>query len=72
MMATTGYITRGSSLGFKTRRLRVSLHLTQHELATLAGVLPEEVDLLEKNFPVKLVTKLNILRVIWARKADNR
>lgn len=69
-MPTTGYITRKSSLGFKTKRLRVSLRLTQHELATLAGVLPEEVDLLEENMPVTMETKLKILRVIWARKAD--
>ena len=72
MTATTSYITRKSSLGFKTKRLRVSLRLTQHELATLAGVLPEEVDLLEENLPVTLATKLKILRVIWARQADNR
>ena len=72
MMPTTGYISRESSLGFKVKRLRVSLRLTQHELATLAGVLPEEVDLLEDNMPVTLGTKLSILRVIWARKADNR
>ncbi len=72
MTTTTGYITRKSSLGYKTKRLRVSLRLTQHELATLAGVLPEEIDLLEENLPVTLATKLKILRVIWARKADSR
>jgi DNA-binding transcriptional regulator YiaG len=71
-MTTTGYITKGTSLGFKTKRLRVSLRLSQHELATLAGVLAEEVDLLEENLPVELGTKLKILRVIWARKENGR
>ncbi len=71
-MPTTGYVARESSLGFKTRRRRVSLRLTQHDLAALAGVLAEEVDLLEENMPVKMETKLKILRVIWARKADSR
>ncbi len=72
MMATSGYVARESSLGFKTKRLRVSLRLTQQDLAYLAGVLAEDVDLLEENMPVKLGTKLKILRVIWARKADGR
>ncbi len=71
-MPTTGYVARKSSLGFKTKRLRVSLRLTQHDLAALAGVLAEEVDLLEENMPVKMETKLKILRGIWARKADSR
>ncbi len=70
-MQTTDYVKRESSLGFRTTRLRVSLRLTQHELATLAGVQPEEVDLLEENMPVRLETKLKILRVIWARKAGS-
>ncbi len=72
MMATIGYVARESSLGFRTRRRRVSLRLTQHALAILAGVSLEEVELLETNMPVKLGTKLKILRVIWARKADSR
>lgn len=71
-MATIGYVARESSLGLKTRQLRVSLRLTQHDLAILAGVLQEEVDLLEENMPVKLGTKLKILRLIWARKAGSR
>lgn len=71
-MVTVGYVAGGSSLGFKTRRLRISLRLTRHDLAILGGVPLEEVGLLEKNMPVKLGTKLKILRVVWAQKVDSR
>ena len=60
---------REASLGFKARRLRVSLLVTQQELADIAGVSQEEVDLFEHNLPVQLDAKRKLLRELWARRA---
>lgn len=62
-------LARGSTIGFKARRLRISQLLTQRELANLAGVSLEEVDLFEHNLPVPLDSKRKILRELWAKKA---
>jgi len=58
-----------SSVGFKARRLRISQLLTQQELANLAGVFLEEVDLFERNLPLPLDAKRKILKELWAKKA---
>jgi transcriptional regulator with XRE-family HTH domain len=63
---------RESSLGFKARRLRISLLLTQQKLAGMAGVSREEVDLFEHNLPLPLNSKRKILKVLWAHKASRR
>ena len=60
------------SLGLQAKRLRLALLLTQHELATIAGVPLEEVDLLEHNLPVQVDVKLKILRELWGRKVGKR
>ncbi len=60
---------RESSTGFKVRRLRIASLLTRRELADLAGVSREEVDLFEHNLPVKLDSKRRILKELWSRKA---
>ena len=60
------------SLGLEAKRIRLSLRLTQHELATIAGVTLEEVDLFEYNFPVQVGVKLKILRELWNRKVGKR
>lgn len=54
------------SLGFKARKLRRSLRLTQQELANLAGVPTKEVILFEHNMPVQLDVKRKLLRELWA------
>ena len=56
-------------IGLEAKRLRHALSLTQHELATIAGVSLEEVDLFENGLPVQLDVKLKILREVWIRKA---
>jgi len=56
-------------IGLEAKRLRQALFLTQHELATIAGVTLEEVDLFEHGLPVRLDVKLKILREVWLRKA---
>ena len=57
------------SLGCKTKRLRISQHMTRQELANIAGVSTEEVALLEGNLPVRLEVKRKLLRQLWATKA---
>ena len=64
-------LTQEASLGFKIRRLRVAQLLTQLELAGMAGISQEDVDLLERNLPVPLDTKRKLLKMLWARKAHN-
>jgi len=59
---------RNSSMGLKVKRLRISSLLTQRELADLAGVPQEQVDLLERNLPLPLDSKRRILRELWAIK----
>ncbi len=56
------------ALGFKARKLRVFLQLTPQELANIAGVTTEEVDLFEHNLPVRLDAKRKLLKELWARK----
>ena len=69
-MAEVISTSRELSLGFKVRRLRVSQLLTQQELANMAGVSPEYVNLLEHNLPLPLDAKRRLLQKLWARKAD--
>ena len=61
-----------TSPGFKTRRLRVLLGLTQQELAGMAGVSLDEVCLFEHNLPVRLDAKRKLLKELWARRASRR
>lgn len=53
---------------FKTRKMRISLMLTQQELANLAGVAREEVDSFERNLPVRLETRNKILKELLGRR----
>ena len=61
--------TRESMLGFKARKLRISQHISKKELAKMAGVSKEEVDIFEHNLPLPLDHKRRILRELWAIKA---
>jgi DNA-binding XRE family transcriptional regulator len=60
--------TRESLLGFKARRLRITLDITQQEVADKAGVPVKSVDLFEHNLPVPLDYKRRILQVLWSGK----
>lgn len=62
---------RESSIGFKVKRLRISKLLTQQELASMADVSVEKVDLFEHNLPLPLDTRRKILRELWAQRASN-
>ena len=54
-------LTRAPPVSTLVRRLRISLQLTQQELANSAGVLKKNVDLLENKLPVPLGIKIKIL-----------
>ncbi len=60
--------TKESLLGSKARKLRIAEQLTQQQLADMAGVSVEAVDLFEHNLPLPLDFKRRILRVLWAEK----
>ena len=57
-----------STLGAEARRLRIGCLLTQQNLADLARIPREHIDLLEHNYPVPLDSKRRILRELWAIK----
>ena len=56
-------------LGLKAKIQRVSRLLTQQELAAIAGVSQEEVDLLESNQPLHPDTKRKLLRALRQSRA---
>jgi transcriptional regulator with XRE-family HTH domain len=67
-MSTVLSFTRESMLGFKARKLRIAMGFTQQEVADMAGVLVDSVDLFEHNLPIPLDYKRRILQVLWAKK----
>ena len=69
IMKTVRNFTQELPLGFKAKRLRISQRLTQRELANIAGVSQEEVELFEQNQPVPLDSRRKILKELWAKKA---
>lgn len=69
-MTTPVTLARSSPLGSLAKRLRTAQHLTQQELADLAGVSRKEVNLFEHNLPVILDIRRRLLKELWARKAS--
>jgi transcriptional regulator with XRE-family HTH domain len=57
-----------STIGSEARRLRLACLLTQQDLANLAGIPREHVDLLEHNYPVPLDSKRRVFKELWAIK----
>ena len=68
-MTTILTFEQNTKLGHKVRSLRISLGLTQSELADTVGVTLDEVDLFEHDLPVRLDVKRRLLRELWARRA---
>ena len=68
-MATLLSSLREASIGLWVRNLRVSLKLTEQELANMAGVSKEEVYLFEHNLPVELDIKTKLLKQLYAVKS---
>jgi transcriptional regulator with XRE-family HTH domain len=62
---------RKSLLGCKVRKLRIAQRLSRRQLAEMAGVSSEAVDLFERNLPLPLDYKRRILRELWAVKTKS-
>ena len=63
---------RESSVGTKARSLRISLHLTEKELADSVGVSKEDVYLFENNLPMPLDIKRKLLKKLYATKSARK
>jgi hypothetical protein len=55
--------------GSEARRLRISLHIARPELAAMADVSLETLNLFEHNQPVPLDSRRRILKELWAEKS---
>jgi transcriptional regulator with XRE-family HTH domain len=51
------------------RRLRISNHLSQRELADLVGIPLEQISLFEQDLPLPLDSRRRILKELWTRKS---
>ena len=67
MSRVTNY-ERESTIGSWARRMRLTLKLTEQELADTCGVSREEVDLFEQNLPVRLDAKRRLLKELWSAR----
>ena len=68
MVTATSFYT--ATLGSRTRKLRLSLGVTQQELAGLSGVSKESISSFEHNLPIILDARRRILKELWAIKAN--
>jgi hypothetical protein len=57
-----------TKIGSEARRLRLSLRLSRAEVAALAGVFEQTVNLFEHDLPVALDYRRRILKQLWALK----
>jgi transcriptional regulator with XRE-family HTH domain len=62
-------LTKGTT-GEKARQRRVAGLLTRQQVADLAGVPVEHVNLFERDLPVPLDSKRRILKELWARRTS--
>ena len=65
-------IDQPKAFGGMLRNIRTSLQLTRREVAKRFGVTTEEVNLFERDLPVRLETKIKILRQLYPIKLRNR
>lgn len=70
-MCVSQLIDQESALGPWVRNLRVYLELTQQELACLAKVTSQEVNLLEHNKPLSSDAKRGILKELCTIRVHN-
>ena len=71
-MTTVLSFGRESSIGPKARSLRISLHLTEQELADSVGLSKEDVHLFENNLPIPLDIKRKFLKKLYAAKSASK
>ena len=62
-------INQKTSFGQMLKNIRTSLQLTQQEVSERFGVSVEDVDLFERDLPVRLGTKIKILRQLYIPQA---
>jgi DNA-binding XRE family transcriptional regulator len=67
-MKTTSTLIQNWTTGLKVRRLRISSMLTQRELADLAGIPEEQVEMFERDYPIPLDSRRRIFKELWAIK----
>ncbi len=60
--------TKHEKMGIMARKVRISLRLTQQQLADRTGISREAVYLFEHNLPVYLDARRKILKELWAIK----
>jgi transcriptional regulator with XRE-family HTH domain len=60
--------TQHEKMGTMARRVRLSLRLTQQQLAVRTGITKEAVYLFEHNLPVYLDARRRILKELWTIK----
>ena len=63
---------RESSIGLWARSLRISLQLTEQELADSVDVGKEDVYLFEHNLPIPLYIKRKLLKKLYATKSARK
>ncbi len=69
-MTKKGYDIQYSSVGSEARKLRMSLCLTQQELAHTTGVSLKDIRLFEQGLPLPVSCKINVLRELWSRTVN--
>jgi DNA-binding XRE family transcriptional regulator len=67
-MKITSTLTQNWTTGLKVRRLRIASMLTQRELADLAGIPEEQVEMFERDYPIPLDSRRRIFKELWAIK----
>jgi len=65
-------VTQESSMSTLARSLRISLQLTQQELANMADVSKEDIDLLEHNLPIPQYIKNKLFKKLYAVKSAGK
>lgn len=58
--------------GTLARKVRISLQLTQQQLANQSGISNNTVDLFEHNLPVFLDARRRIIKELWAIKTQRQ
>ena len=68
MMTVLSFV-RGLSIAFKVGSLRITLQLTQQQLADMVSVSKDDADCLEHNLPMLLEIREKILKGLFVTKS---
>ena len=67
MYKTSFSIEKSETIAENIKRMRASERLSQGDLACLAGVHKRDIDDIEREIPLRLETKLKILKILYAK-----